>query len=208
MYLSIRSARGLLAACVLLFLVACGAPPAAEEPINGTPTTEQPTAAEAAPATEELPAAAEETPPAEADEAAPEPTTSAELAAQGGGLVVNITTDDTWSATMALSLATTAREQGVEPVIVFLNVRGVYLADSERLPATEGNSDLNIHERLQAFVEAGGQVVACPSCSREAGLTQEDYIEGVTLGEPGGIIPTLTDPTITVVSYTGRSGRE
>jgi sulfur relay (sulfurtransferase) complex TusBCD TusD component (DsrE family) len=118
-----------------------------------------------------------------------------------GGLLVNLTTDDTWSANMALSLATTARNQGVEPVIVFLNVRGVYLADSERLPATEGNSDLNIHEKLQAFIEAGGQVIACPGCSREAGLTQDDYIEGVTLGEPGGIIPFVTDPTINVISY-------
>jgi len=207
MYLSVRSARGLLVACVLLLLVACGAPPAAEEPARETPTAEQPTAEEAAPATEESPAATEEAPTTVAEEAAPEPTTSAEVAAQGG-LLVNITTDDTWNANMALSLATTAREQGVEPVIVFLNVRGVYLADSERLPATEGNSEVNIHERLQAFVAAGGQVIACPSCSREAGLTQEDYIEGVVIGEPGGIIPFVTDPTITIVSYTGRSGRE
>ncbi len=125
----------------------------------------------------------------------------AEPATAQGGLLVNITTDDTWSANMALSLATTAREQGVEPVIVFLNVRGVYLAERERLPATEGNSELNIHERLQAFVAAGGQVIACPGCSREAGLTQEDYIEGVTLGEPGGIVPFVTDPAINVISY-------
>ncbi len=82
----------------------------------------------------------------------------------------------------------------VEPMIAFLNVRGVYLANRERLPATEGNSELNIHERLQAFIEAG--------------LTREDYIEGVTLGEPGGIIPFVTGPTITVVSYSERSGRE
>ncbi len=207
MYLSIRRACRLMVACVLLLLVACSAPPAAEEPARDIPTTEQPTVAEAAPATEEAPAAVQETPATGAEEAAPEPTASDEVAAQGG-LLVNITTDNTWSANMALSLATTAREQGVEPVIVFLNVRGVYLAERERLPATEGNSELNIHERLQAFVAAGGQVIACPGCSREAGLTQEDYIEGVTLGEPGGIVPFVTDPTITVVSYTGRSGRE
>jgi sulfur relay (sulfurtransferase) complex TusBCD TusD component (DsrE family) len=117
------------------------------------------------------------------------------------GLLVNLTTDDTWSANMALSLATRAREEGLDPVIIFLNVRGVYLGDRERLPATEGNSDLNIHEKLQAFVDAGGQVIACPSCSREAGLTQDDYIEGVQLGEPGGILQFLSDPAIAVISY-------
>ncbi len=117
------------------------------------------------------------------------------------GLLVNLTTDDTWSANMALSLATTARKEGMEPVIIFLNVRGVYLADSGRMPAREGNSELNIHEKLQAFIAEGGQVIACPSCSKEAGLTQEDYIEGVVIGEPGGIIPVLADPNINVISY-------
>lgn len=117
------------------------------------------------------------------------------------GLLVNLTTDDTWSANMALSLAMNAREQGLEPVIVFLNVRGVYLADSGRMPATEGNSDMNIHQKIQALIAAGGKVIACPSCSKEAGLTQEDYIEGVVIGEPGGIFTFLTDPYIAVMSY-------
>ncbi len=117
------------------------------------------------------------------------------------GLLVNLTTDDTWSANMALSLAMNAREQGLEPVVVFLNVRGVYLADSGRMPAKEGNSEMNIHQKMQALIAAGGQVIACPGCSKEAGLTQEDYIEGVVMGEPGGIFTFLTDPYIAVMSY-------
>ncbi len=117
------------------------------------------------------------------------------------GLFVNLTTDDTWSANMAISLAQNGVDQGLRPVVIFLNVRGVYLGHNKRLPAKEGNSDLNIHEKLQAFIESGGQVLACPSCSREAGLTQADYIDGVVLGEPGGALRFLTDPTITVISY-------
>lgn len=123
------------------------------------------------------------------------------------GLLVNLTTDDTWSANMALDLATKAREQGMAPVIIFLNVRGVYLADRERLPATEGNSKMNIHEKFQAFIAAGGQVIACPSCSREAGLKQEDYIDGVVIGEPGGILRFLGDPNVQVISYLERHKR-
>lgn len=117
------------------------------------------------------------------------------------GLLVNLTTDDTWSANMALNLAMNAREQGLEPVVVFLNVRGVYLADSGRMPAKEGNSDMNIHQKMQALIAAGGQVIACPGCSQEAGLTQEDYIEGVVIGKPGGIFTFLTNPYIAVMSY-------
>jgi sulfur relay (sulfurtransferase) complex TusBCD TusD component (DsrE family) len=120
--------------------------------------------------------------------------------AEGAGLVVNVTTDDTWSANMAFSLATNAVGQGLD-VIVFLNVRGVYLADAERTPATEGNSDQDLHQKLQAFVDAGGTVVVCPSCAMEAGLTQDDLIDGAVIGEPGGIIPILADPAYNVISY-------
>lgn len=124
----------------------------------------------------------------------------ADESAEGRGLVVNITTDDTWSANMALSLAQRAAEDGLD-TIVFLNVRGVYLGHAGRMPATEGNSDLNVHEKLQAVVAAGGRVIACPSCSMEAGLTQEDYIEGVVVGEPGGILQFLGSPDFNVISY-------
>jgi sulfur relay (sulfurtransferase) complex TusBCD TusD component (DsrE family) len=203
---SIEHARDLLLACVLLLLVACSGTPASA-PAGESATMEQPAAATTGEGEEQLPVAQEAT---EAlmgtKETAVLTATNDVSVPQGKGLLVNLTTDDTWSASMALSLATNARNQGVEPVIVFLNVRGVYLGDRNRLPATEGNSDLNIHERLQAFVAAGGRIIACPSCSEEAGLTQADYIEGVVVGEPGGIIPFVTDPNIAVISYTGRNG--
>jgi sulfur relay (sulfurtransferase) complex TusBCD TusD component (DsrE family) len=122
-------------------------------------------------------------------------------AAASAGLFVNLTTDDTWTASMAISLAHKALRSGHQPVTIFLNVRGVYLADKERLPATEGNSDLNIHQKLQALIKDGGRVIACPSCSREAGLTQQDFIEGVVLGEEGGALPLLFAPNTVTISY-------
>ena len=124
-----------------------------------------------------------------------------EDAAESAGLFVNLTTDDTWTATMAISLAHNAIQNGHQPVTIFLNVRGVYLADRERLPATEGNSDLNIHQKLQAFIEDGGRAIACPSCALEAGLTQDDFIEGVVLGEEGGVLPLLFAPNTTTLSF-------
>ncbi|NJP04145.1 MAG: DsrE family protein [Chloroflexaceae bacterium] len=176
----------------LVLFTACSTGPAAQpvapSPIEEPETVEaEPTAA---PATEVI-------------------TDSAALALETDhGLLINLTTDDTWSANMALNLATTARNQGLDPVVVFLNVRGVYLADRERMPATEGNSDLTIHEKIQALVDAGGQVIACPSCSEEAGLTQADYLDGVVIGEPGEIVPLLANSAITVISYPGPNRTE
>ncbi|WP_413160632.1 DsrE family protein [Capilliphycus salinus ALCB114379] len=131
-------------------------------------------------------------------------TTSAQATenqVERGGLFVNLTTDDTWTANMAISLAHNALKKGHQPTTIFLNVRGVYLVDRERLPATEGNSNLNIHQKLQAFIQDGGKVIVCPSCSREAGLTQADFIEGVVLGEQGAALPLLFDPNTVTVSY-------
>ena len=64
-----------------------------------------------------------------------------------------------------------------------------------------GNGDLTIHQRLQKFIEDGGTVIACPNCSRKAGLTQEDLIEGVVLGQEGGILPLLFAPNTVTISY-------
>ncbi|MEM8602758.1 MAG: DsrE family protein [Cyanobacteria bacterium P01_H01_bin.121] len=131
----------------------------------------------------------------------PADSLSQTLKDQAQSLLVNLTTDDTWAATMAITMATKAAQQSDQPVILFLSVRGVYIADRERLPATEGNSDLNIHEKLQALVAAGGQVIACPNCAGEAGLTQADLVDGVILGEPGVVLPLLLDANTATLSF-------
>ena len=124
-----------------------------------------------------------------------------EKATESKALFINLTSDDTWTASMAISIAHNALRMGHQPVTIFLNVRGVYLADKRRSPATEGNGDLTIHQRLQKFIEDGGTVIACPNCSRKAGLTQEDLIEGVVLGQEGGILPLLFAPNTVTISY-------
>jgi len=192
---------------VVLVLVACGDTPPPPPPTSAPTVASEPTPAATALMEPESPTSAA-TPDSPTSAAMPDSPTAAaaeptELG-QRTGLLVNLATDDTWSANMALSLAMNAREQGLEPVVVFLNVRGVYLADSGRMPAQEGNSEMNIHQRIEAFIAAGGRVIACPGCSKEAGLTQADYIEGVVLGEPGGVIPILSDPSMAVISYPAR----
>lgn len=187
---------------VVLVLVACGGSPPPPPPTSAPTVASEPTAGATAPMEPDSPTsvAMPDSPTSAAVEPMPMPM---ELG-QRTGLLVNLATDDTWSATMALNVAMNARDQGLDPVIVFLNVRGVYLADQGRMPAQEGNSDMDIHQRIEAFIAAGGRVIACPSCSREAGLTQANYIEGVVVGEPGGVIPILSDPSMAVISYPAR----
>ena len=101
------------------------------------------------------------------------------------GLFVNLTTDDTWSATKAIMFAHRKSLKNGHDTAIWLNVRAVYLADKKRashvhgLMAETGNS---VQDMLSAFIADGGTVIMCRACSRAAGLTKADYIDGVQMG--------------------------
>lgn len=101
------------------------------------------------------------------------------------GLFVNLTTDDTWSAAKAIMFAHRKSLKNGHDTAIWLNVRGVYLADKNRpshvhgLMADKGKS---IQDMLSAFMADGGTVIMCKVCSKAAGLTEADYIDGVVMG--------------------------
>ena len=122
-----------------------------------------------------------------------------------GGLFVNLTTDDTWAATKAIMFAhEKVLKRGYKPVAIWLNVRGVYLADKKRashvhgLKKAEGKS---IQDMLTAFIHDGGIVIACGACSKAAGLTIDDYIKGVKMGDPELVSGLLFDPSVKTLSW-------
>jgi predicted peroxiredoxin len=98
---------------------------------------------------------------------------------------VNLTTDDTWAATKAITFAHERALKNGYDAAIWMNVRAVYLADKKRashvhgLMAAEGKS---VQDLLAAFIADGGTVLMCGACSKAAGLTQADYIDGVTMG--------------------------
>lgn len=121
------------------------------------------------------------------------------------GLFVNLTTDDTWSAAKAISFAhQKALKNGHSPVAIWLNVRGVYLADKKRPSHVHGlmrEQDNSIQDMLAAFMADGGQVIMCSACSAAAGLTKEDYIDGVVMGTWPVVEGILFDPNVTTLSW-------
>ena len=114
-------------------------------------------------------------------------------------LFLNLTTDDTWTATMALGYAGKVREAGY-PVVVFLNVRGVRVADRNFPPDRRGPGDKTPQEILVDLIAAGATVYVCPMCSENEGMTQADWIEG---SKPGGpeTIKIQMAPATKVMSY-------
>jgi len=121
------------------------------------------------------------------------------------GLFVNLTTDDTWSAAKAIYFAhEKALKNGHKPVAIWLNVRAVYLADRKRPSHVHGllrESNMSIQDMLSAFIEDGGTVIMCGACSQAAGLTKDDYIDGVRMGSWDLVSGILFDPNVKTLSW-------
>ncbi|MCR9156256.1 MAG: DsrE family protein [Rhodobacteraceae bacterium] len=121
------------------------------------------------------------------------------------GLFVNLTTDDTWSAAKAIMFAhDKALKNGHEPVAIWLNVRAVYLADKKRPSHIHGlmaENGISIQDMLTAFIADGGQVFMCSACSKAAGLTEADYIDGVTMGTWPVVEGLLFDPDVKTLAW-------
>jgi len=122
-----------------------------------------------------------------------------------GGLFVSLTTDDTWAAAKAILFAhEKVLKRGHKPVAIWLNVRGIYLADKKRPSHVHGlmkEKGQSIQDMLEAFMKDGGTVIACMACSKAAGLTQADFIEGVKMGNPDLVMGLLFDPTVKTLSW-------
>ncbi len=129
----------------------------------------------------------------------------ANAAEEKGGLFINLTTDDTWAAAKAILFAhQKVLKRGHKPVAVWLNVRGIYLADKKRPSHVHGlmrEDNQSIQDMLKAFMSDGGIVIACAACSKAAGLTPADFIEGVKMGNPDLVMGLLFDPSVKTLSW-------
>lgn len=122
-----------------------------------------------------------------------------------GGLFINLTTDDTWAAAKAVMFAhEKALKRGHKPVSIWLNVRGIHLADKNRPSHVHGlmkEQGKSVRDMLQAFIKDGGSVIACAACAKAAGLTEADFIDGVKMGNPDLVMGLLFDPAVKTLSW-------
>ncbi len=112
----------------------------------------------------------------------------------------NITTDEAWTAGMALGQASKALENGYD-VAIFLNVRGVFLASKKFKTDSWGDSGKSLQEMLQAAMDKGAKTIICPMCMKKAGMTMDDVIEGVMKGGPDTTMKAMTAENTTVISF-------
>ncbi len=114
-------------------------------------------------------------------------------------LFVNLTSDDLWNCQMALGYAEKVHELGY-PVVVFLNVRAVRLADKNLPQPRMALTGQTPREALTKLIETGITVYVCPSCAKQAGMTDESWMAGVKLGDPD-MVAIQMHPMTKLMSY-------
>lgn len=98
--------------------------------------------------------------------------------ATGRPLFINMTTDDSHRANMALSFGQKQQALG-HPLTVFLNDKGVFVG------STDNAAKYEMHQKMiSAIIAAGGTVLACPMCTEHYGVNPATYVKGVKMGNP------------------------
>ena len=93
-------------------------------------------------------------------------------------LFVNLTTDETHRARMALVFASRQQQLG-RPIVVFLNDRGVLLG------STKNSDKFKEHQQVMAtMIDQGGDVLVCPMCMEHYGVDKADLRPGLKLSNP------------------------
>jgi predicted peroxiredoxin len=112
----------------------------------------------------------------------------------------NVTTDEAWAAGMALGQATKALDSGYK-VVIFLNVRAVFIAAKSFATDTNGAVGKSLQDMLKAVMDKGAQAITCPMCMGKAGLTMDDLIDGIVKGGPDVTLKAMTAEDTAVISY-------
>lgn len=107
--------------------------------------------------------------------------TPAADAAGSDPLFINMTTDDSHRANMALSFGMKQLDLG-HPLTVFLNDKGVFVGST-------ANADKFAEQQktIAALLEKGAVVYSCPMCMQHYGVNEADLLPGILVSNPDAI---------------------
>ncbi len=93
-------------------------------------------------------------------------------------LFVNMTTDDSHRATMAIKFGKSQLDRG-HPLTIFLNDAGVLVGSKSN--ASRYNEQ---QKTLKEAMSKGAVVIACPMCMKHYGVKKANLLPGIQVGNP------------------------
>ncbi len=121
-------------------------------------------------------------------------------AAEKATLLVNSTTDDVWNYQMGLGIARKYVDATGGPAAVLLDVRAVALANRKVPQHIGALAQTDFQTLLRELVAKGVKVYVCRECTRRAGLSTDDRLEGAEIGG-AALLELLVDPKTNVPGY-------
>jgi sulfur relay (sulfurtransferase) complex TusBCD TusD component (DsrE family) len=93
-------------------------------------------------------------------------------------LFVNLTTNDSHRANMAISFGKSQLERG-HPLTIFLNDKGVFIGSKAKSTKFRGQQKM-----LGELLNKGAVVVVCPMCMKHYSVKESDLLPGLKVGNP------------------------
>ncbi len=110
-------------------------------------------------------------------------------------LFINLTSDDSHRALMAISFGQGQMERG-HPLTVYLNDKAVLVASKKNAAQFAEQQKL-----LSGIAAKGGTVLVCPMCSKKFGVAEADFISGAKLTSPDITGPALFKDNTKTLSW-------
>ncbi len=120
---------------------------------------------------------------------------STALAGAKDPLFINLTSDDSHRALMAISFGQAQMERG-HPLTIFLNDKAVLVGSKKHASMYAEQQKL-----LSAIAAKGGAVLMCPMCSKKFGVAEADFIGGAKLTNPDITGPALFKDNTKTLSW-------
>ena len=114
-------------------------------------------------------------------------------------VLFNLTSDELLVTAMPLRTATMILDQGGQ-VVILLNIKAVRLASTTIPQNIHAGIGAPLQSKLTEIIAKGGQVLVCPNCMANQGVTQAELIPGAQVLTPAWL-NILTDPNTNVISY-------
>lgn len=93
-------------------------------------------------------------------------------------LFVNLTSDDSHRANMAITFGGNQHERG-HPLTIFLNDKGVLIGSKAN------STKFADHQKaLSDLMSKGATVLVCPMCMKQYGVKESDLLPGLKVGKP------------------------
>jgi uncharacterized protein len=105
--------------------------------------------------------------------------------------------EDPERATLAFIVGNVAASADQE-VIVLLTIDGVWLATQGYADAIHQEGFPALQEALQSFIDNGGQIWACGTCTKPRGITEAQLIEGAKIVTAANVVEVLAQGAATL----------